>query len=306
MAEITAELVKKLREESGAGMMDCKKALAENNGDLQASIDWLRKKGMSAASKKTGRVTAEGLVAVASSGTSGAMIELNSETDFVARNDKFQQLASDISKIALESGDDVEKLKAANHPSGKTVADEIVQGVAVIGENLNLRRSTVLKVSNGVVATYVHNQIATGLGKIGVLVALESDGDKEKLNALGKQIAMHIAAAKPEALNVAGVSQELLEREKNILREQTAASGKPAEIIEKMLEGRIRKFYEEIVLLEQVFVIDGKNKVSAVIEDAAKEMGAKIELKAYARFALGEGIEKQESNFAEEVAKAVA
>lgn len=302
MAEITSEMVKELREKSGAGMMDCKKALAENGGDVEVALDWLRKKGIAAAAKKSGRVAAEGLVGVAVSGTRGAAIELNSETDFVARNEKFQALASEIAQLALTQGKNVEDLKNARHSSGKTVAEEVTNHIAIIGENISLRRSTVLEVGQGVVASYVHNSSAPGLGKIGVLVALESTGPADKLTALGKQIAMHIAAAKPEALDVASVDPASLEREKDVLREQSKASGKPAEIIEKMLEGRVRKYYEEVVLLEQVFVMDGKTKISDVVAQAGKEMGAPVKLAAFVRYGLGEGIEKETTDFAAEVA----
>jgi elongation factor Ts len=307
MTEISATLVRDLREMSGAGMMDCKKALAENGGDLTAALDWLRKKGVASASKKAGRVTAEGLVAVAVSGNSGAVIELNSETDFVAKNDQFQALAAQIAKTALganlTAGSELESTSAAKLVGAeKSVAEEIVQAIAVIGENMNLRRVAKLSVSDGVVVDYVHSQVSPSLGKIGVLVALESTGDKAKLSDLGKQIAMHIAAARPESLNIDGVDPQALEREKEILREQSKSSGKPAEIIEKMMEGRVRKYYEEVVLLEQLFVIDGKTKISEVVQNLAKEIGAPVTLTNFVRYALGEGVEKKESNFAEEVA----
>lgn len=302
MAEITSELVKELREKSGAGMMDCKKALAENNGNVEEALDWLRKKGIAAAAKKSGRVAAEGLVGVAVSGNKGAAIELNSETDFVARNEKFQELAKGIAQLALQHGKDVEALKNATYPTGKTVAEEVVNHIAIIGENLTLRRSTVLEVGQGVVASYVHNSSSPGLGKIGVLVALESAAPTDTLTALGKQIAMHIAAAKPEALDIASVNPANLEREKDVLREQSKASGKPADIIEKMVEGRVRKYYEEVVLLEQVFVMDGKTRISDVVAQAAKDAGTAIKLTGFVRYGLGEGIEKETTDFAAEVA----
>jgi elongation factor Ts len=300
----TALLVKELRERSGAGMMDCKKALDANNGDVEAAIDWLRTKGLASAAKKAGRVASEGLVAVASDDIGASMIELNSETDFVARNEQFQALAHEVAEQALASGTDIEALKAQKTSNGKTVAEEITGAIATIGENMNLRRIVTLRVDNGVVATYIHSAVKPGLGKIGVLVALESKGDKEKLQALGKQIAMHIAAAKPEALNREGVSADALERERSVLIEQAIASGKPKEVAEKMVEGRIRKYYEEIVLLEQAFVMDGKTKIADVVKAAEADAGAPITLKAFERFALGEGIEKAEDDFAAEVAKA--
>ena len=305
MTQISAATVKELREKTGAGMMDCKKALVECNGDIEAAIDWLRKKGLSAAAKKAGRVAAEGLVAVAVKSNKGAIAELNSETDFVARNDKFQALAKNIAELALTTGNDVEKLKNAAYPgTGRNVTGEIAEHIAVIGENMSLRRSDSIEVPEGVVVSYVHNAVSEGLGKIGVLVALESKGDKTKLEALGKQIAMHIAAASPVALNKDGVDQSLVDRERDIFAEQAKASGKPDSIIEKMVEGRIRKFYEEVVLLEQVFVMDNKSKISEVVENTGKEIGSPVKLAGFICFRLGEGIEKQESDFAAEVAAA--
>jgi elongation factor Ts len=303
MAEITAALVKELREKTGAGMMDCKKALAENGGDIEVSIDWLRKKGLAAAAKKAGRVAAEGLVAIAASGTKGVAVEVNAETDFVARNDQFQGFVSSVAQVALEVGSDVEALKAAAFlGAGKSVAEQLTGLIATIGENMNLRRAVRLEVSQGVVASYMHSATAPGLGKIGVLVALESAGDTAKLEALGKQIAMHVAAANPQFLDVASVDTSALDRERAVLTEQAQASGKPANVIEKMVEGRVRKYYEEVCLLEQVFVIDQENKISKVVENAAKDVGAPIKLTGFARFALGEGIEKEEKDFAAEVA----
>ncbi|WP_114391780.1 translation elongation factor Ts [Oleisolibacter albus] len=303
MAEITASLVKDLREKTGAGMMDCKKALNETQGDLEAAIDWLRKKGLAAAAKKAGRVAAEGLVGVASTGTVGAAVEVNAETDFVARNETFQAYVSKVTELALAGNGDAEALKAVAFPgTGRTVAEELTHLVATIGENMNLRRAAKLSVTDGVVATYVHNALVAGLGKIGVLVALESTGDKAKLAELGKQLAMHIAAARPEALDIADVDTSALDRERAVLSEQARASGKPEEIIAKMVEGRIRKYYEEVVLLEQVYVIDGETKVRKVIENAAKAVGAPVKLTGFVRFVLGEGIEKEASDFAAEVA----
>jgi elongation factor Ts len=304
MADVTPELVKKLRETSGAGMMDCKKALVEANGNFDEATDWLRKKGLSAAAKKSGRIAAEGLVAVAVEGKTGAVIELNSETDFVSRNEKFQAAARQIATQALKVNGDVEALKASKGASGATVADDVTNLIAAIGENMTLRRSAKLTVNNGIVASYVHAAVAPGLGKIGILVAVESTGDQAKLEALGKQIAMHIAAARPDALTTKEVSGDALERERNIFRDQAKASGKPADIIEKMVEGRIRKYYEEVVLLEQVFVIDGKTKISDFVANSAKEIGAPVAITGFSRFVLGEGVEKKESNFAEEVAAA--
>lgn len=304
MAEITAALVKDLREKSGAGMMDCKKALTEANGDVEAAIDWLRKKGLAAAAKKAGRVAAEGLVGVAANGLSGAAVELNAETDFVARNDAFQTAVATVTKLALDTDGTLESLQAAAYPgNGRTVAEELPTLVATIGENMNLRRVAKLTVSDGVVASYVHSALAPGLGKIGVLVALESTGDKAALAELGKQIAMHVAAARPEALDVADVSTANLERERAVLVEQARASGKPENIIEKMVEGRVRKYYEEVVLLEQLYVIDGETKIRKVVENAAKAVGAPVTLTGFVRFQLGEGIEKEQSDFAAEVAK---
>jgi elongation factor Ts len=303
MAEITAALVKELREKTGAGMMDCKKALNETAGDVEAAIDWLRKKGLAAAAKKAGRVAAEGLVAIASAGTKGVAVEINAETDFVGRNDQFQGFVSGVAQVALAKGADVEVLKAAEFPgAGKSVAEQLTALIATIGENMNLRRAIVLEVSQGVVAGYMHSATAPGLGKIGVLVALESAGDTAKLEALGKQIAMHVAAANPLFLDSASVDKAALERETAVLTEQAKASGKPAEVIEKMVQGRIRKYYEEVCLLDQVFVIDQENKISKVVENLAKELGAPVKLTAFARFALGEGIEKEEKDFAAEVA----
>ncbi|MBK1836167.1 elongation factor Ts [Azospirillum sp. YIM B02556] len=305
MAEITASLVKDLREKTGAGMMDCKKALNETQGDLEGAVDWLRKKGLAAAAKKSGRVAAEGLVAVATAGTKGAVVEVNAETDFVARNDKFQAFAAKCAELALATGGDVEALKAAAYPgTSHTAQDELTSLIATVGENMNLRRSVTLSVSAGVVVSYVHSAIAPGLGKIGVLVALESTGDAAKLAELGKQIAMHIAAARPDALDIADVDSSSLERERNVLAEQARASGKPENIIEKMVEGRVRKFYEEVCLLEQTYVIDGETKVRKVVENTAKDIGAPVKVTGFTRFALGEGIEKAQSDFAAEVAAA--
>ena len=306
MAEITAALVKELREKTGAGMMDCKRALAETAGDLEGAVDWLRKKGLSAAAKKAGRVAAEGLVGVATRGTLGAVLEVNAETDFVARNETFQHFVRTATELALTTGDDLERLRSAAFPgTGRNVGDELTHMIATIGENMALRRVRRLEVKNGAVLGYVHNALAPGLGKIGVLVALESTGDGEKLAALGKQLAMHVAAARPDYLDTASVDTAALERERDVLREQSRASGKPEAIIEKMVEGRLRKFYEEVVLLEQTYVVDGESRISKVIEASAKELGTPVKVTGFARFALGEGIAKEQGDFAAEVAAAV-
>jgi elongation factor Ts len=303
MAEITASLVKELREKTGAGMMDCKKALGETAGDVEAAVDWLRKKGLAAAAKKAGRVAAEGLVGIAAEGTAGVAVEVNAETDFVARNEQFQGFVSTVAKVALAKGDDIEALKAAEFPgAGKTVAEQLTLMISTIGENMNLRRAIRLEVSQGVVASYMHSSIVPGLGKIGVLVALESAADVGKLNELGKQLAMHVAAANPLFLDSSSVDHAALAREKAVLTEQAQASGKPAAVIEKMVEGRIRKYYEEVCLVDQVFVIDQESKISKVLEKAGNDLGAPVKLTGFVRFALGEGIEKEEKDFAAEVA----
>lgn len=304
MAAITASLVKELRDITGAGMMDCKKALSECDGSIDEAQDWLRKKGMASAAKKAGRVAAEGLVGVATDGVAGAMIELNAETDFVSRNADFQALVASVTKAALEHGNTLEGLQGAALPERGTVAETITGLVAKIGENMNLRRTAKLSVGNGVVASYIHSATTDGMGRIGVLVALESEGDKDKLAAFGRQLAMHVAAASPQWLEIAEVDQSALDRERAILTEQASGSGKPPEIVEKMVEGRLRKFYEEAVLLEQVFVIDGESKVRKAVEAAGKDVGAEIKLAAFERFALGEGVDKgPEEDFAAEVAK---
>ncbi|MEO0922746.1 MAG: translation elongation factor Ts [Pseudomonadota bacterium] len=300
---ISASMVKELREKTGVGMMDCKKALAETDGDIEAAIDWLRAKGLSKAAKKADRVAAEGLVGVASVGVKAAVVEVNSETDFVARNEAFQTLVSDIAKVALESEGKVEAISDADYPgTGRTVKDELTEAIAKIGENMNLRRATVLSVDNGVVASYIHNAIAEGIGKIGVLVALESAGDTEKLNEFGRQVAMHIAAVNPLAVSADELDQEVVERERAVYMDQARESGKPDNIVEKMVEGRIRKYYEEVVLLSQTFVIDGENTVEQAAKNAEASVGAPITIKAFERFVLGDGIEKEEDDFAAEVA----
>jgi len=305
MTTVTAEQIKNLRETTGAGMLDCRKALTENNGNMEEAIDWLRKKGLSAAAKKSGRIAAEGVVALAVEGLKGAIIELNSETDFVARNEQFQALARNIAETAVRhSIGDVEELKKVPYPAGgDNVADEIVKSIGTIGENINLRRCAILGVTHGIVASYIHNAVAPNMGKIAILVGVESEGDLNKVEAFGKQIAMHIAAARPEALSTAEVDSAKLDRERAVYREQAAASGKPPEVVEKMVEGRIRKYYEEVVLLEQLFVVDGKTKISAAVAEAAKTIGKPLKITGFIAYRLGEGIEKATSDFAAEVAK---
>ncbi len=303
MAEVTSQMVKDLREKTGAGMMDCKKALGETAGDMEAAIDWLRKKGLSQAAKKSGRVAAEGLVGVATEGNAGAVLEVNAETDFVARNETFQAFVETASKLTLAAMGDIEKLKSLPFPGeSRTVSEQLTHLIATIGENMNIRRGATLSVGQGVVTTYIHTAAKPGIGKIGVLVALESTGNKDALIALGKQLAMHVAAAKPDALSIDSVDGAALEREKAIYRDQAAASGKPADIVEKMVIGRVRKYYEEVVLLEQPYIMDDKTKVSQAVEKAAKEIGAPVKLTGFVRFALGEGIQKEEKDFAAEVA----
>jgi elongation factor Ts len=304
MAEVTAGLVKELREKTGAGMMDCKRALGETGGDIEGAVDWLRKKGLAAAAKKAGRVAAEGLVGVATRGGAVAVVEVNSETDFVARNDLFQGFVRTVAGLAVATNGDVEALREAAYPgTGRTVGAELTELVARIGENLVLRRSQRLAVDKGLVASYMHNSLAPGLGKIGVLVALESEADGEALAALGRQLAMHVAAATPLYLDTASVPGSALDRERDVLREQARASGKDEAIVERMVEGRLRKFYEETVLLEQIFVVDGESRVAKVVEAAGKAAGKPIRLAGFVRFALGEGIERPPSDFAAEIAQ---
>jgi elongation factor Ts len=304
MAEITAASVKELRERTGAGMMDCKKALAENNGEMEASIDWLRAKGLAAAAKKAGRTAAEGLVGTVVEGTRGAVVEVNSETDFVAKNEIFQDFVRNVAKLALEHGTDVEALGAVQYPGGGSVQEKLTDNIAKIGENQSLRRAAVVEVSEGAVVSYVHNQVAPGLGKIGVLVALESAAPADTLQALGKQIAMHVAAAHPLALSAEELPGDLIERERSIAMEKARESGKPDNIVEKMVEGSLAKFRKESALLTQLFVMDNKTPVAEVVASAAKEAGTGIQLIGFVRFQLGEGIEKQQSDFAAEVAAA--
>ena len=297
MAEITSALVKDLRERTGAGMMDCKRALTENGGEIDAAIDWLRKKGLAAAAKKSGRITAEGLVGVATAPRAAAVVEVNAETDFVARNPAFQGFVATVARIALDVGEELAAINAAPFPgTGRSVAEELTQLIATIGENMSLRRARVLRVGQGAVATYVHQPLRPGLGRIGVAVALEAASELEGLELLGRQMGMHIAASRPDAIDIGAVDPAALERERAILADQARASGKPEAIIEKMVDGRVRKYYEEVVLLEQVWVHDGESRVQAVLARS----GARVA--DFARFALGEGIEKQTSDFAAEVA----
>ena len=299
---VTAALVKELREKSGAGMMDCKKALAETDGDMEAAIDWLRTKGLATAAKKSGRVASEGLVSFAVDGTRGAVIELNAETDFVARNTEFQEFASTLAGLALDAGD-LDALSAADYPdTGRNVAEELTHKIATIGENMSLRRMATLSVGSGSIVSYMHNATAPGLGRIGVLVALESTTGADVLEGLGKQIAMHIAATSPASLSVDDLDPESVQREREVLIEQAKASGKPQEIAEKMVQGRMKKYYQEVVLLEQTSVIDGETRIADVVANAGKDAGADIALTGYVRFNLGEGIEKEETDFAAEVA----
>ncbi|PLX39389.1 MAG: elongation factor Ts [Hyphomicrobiales bacterium] len=301
---ISAAQVKDLREKTGAGMMDCKKALIENDGDMEAAIDWLRTKGLAKAAKKSGRVAAEGLVAVATGDGTAAVVEVNSETDFVARNDNFQKLVRDIADVALSTGGDVAAIAAADYPgAGKSVADQLNEAIATIGENMTLRRAADLKVENGVVASYIHNSVSDGLGKIGVLVAVESTGDKDALTAFGRQVAMHVAASNPLALTEADIDPVVAERERAVYAEQARESGKPENIIEKMVEGRMRKFFEESTLLKQPFVMNPDNTVEEAAKAAAGDAGADVKVTGFIRFALGEGVEKaEEGDFASEVA----
>ena len=306
MAEITAAAVKDLRERSGAGMMDCKKALTENGGDMEAAIDWLRTKGLATAAKKSGRTAAEGLVGVAVEGKKGAAVEVNSETDFVAKNEQFQDFVRTVSKLAL-TGDSIEALAGTSYPGAEgSVQDKLTANIATIGENQQLRRAKVVSVNEGAVVSYVHNAAGTGIGKIGVLVALEGSAPVDKIEALGKSLAMHIAAANPLALHEEGLDEALVERERAIAMEKAAGSGKPQNIIEKMVEGAIAKFRKENALTSQLFVMDNKTKIADVITQAAKDAGGSIALTDYVRFQLGEGIEKEVSDFAAEVAAAAA
>ena len=297
MAEISAALVKELRGRTGAGMMDCKKALGETDGDLDAAVDWLRQKGLAAAAKRAGRIAAEGLIGLATTDTRGAIVEVNSETDFVARNELMQGFVRTVADLALETGAGAEDLLKMDYPNGGgSVADRLTVLAATVGENVTLRRVATLEVASGRIANYVHGALAPGLGRIGVLVGLESDGEGDKVAAFGKQLAMHVAAAAPQAIGAEALNPDLVERERAVLRAQAEESGRPAEIVEKMVEGRVRKFYEEVVLAEQTFVIDGESKVSKAIEGAAAEIGASLKISGFVRFALGEGVDRQETD----------
>jgi elongation factor Ts len=307
MAAITAALVKELREKTGVGMMDCKKALNETDGDFEAAVDWLRKKGLSKAAKKADRVAAEGLVAVATEGGQGAVVEVNSETDFVARNEKFQSAVKEIAALAIGTSGDVDALKSSKLASGDTVEDKLTNLIATIGENMALRRAAVVTAEPGVVASYVHNPAADDMGAIGVLVGLKSSGDAAKLAELGRKIAMHVAAGSPAvavSVDVDGVDSALADKEREVFADQARQSGKPENIIEKMVEGRMRKFYEEVVLLKQAFVMDPDRTIEQVLADTSKELGTPVEISGFARMALGEGVEKKSEDFAAEVAAA--
>ncbi|WP_315832992.1 translation elongation factor Ts [Bradyrhizobium prioriisuperbiae] len=303
MTAITAAMVKELREKTGAGMMDCKQALSETNGDMEAAVDWLRKKGLSKAAKKAGRVAAEGLIGAVLAGTKGVLVEVNSETDFVARNEQFQGLVKMIGQVALKTGADVEKIKAAKVGSA-TVEVAIADAIATIGENMSLRRAAELSVGNGVVASYLHNSVADGLGKMGVIVALESTGATDELAALGRQIAMHIAAANPSALDAAGLDPEVVRREKDVLADKYRQQGKADNVIEKIVESGLKTYYKEVCLLEQAFIHDTGKSVAQAVKEAEGKVGAPVKVAGFVRYALGEGIEKQESDFAAEVAAA--
>jgi elongation factor Ts len=303
MAEITASLVKDLREKTGAGMMDCKAALNETKGELEAAVDWLRKKGLAKAAKKAGRVAAEGLVGISRSGTKAAVVEVNAETDFVARNDHFQGLVKMIADVALSAGADVEKIKAAKAGS-MTIEEAIAHAIATIGENMSLRRAANVSVSKGAIGTYVHNSISDGLGKIGVIVGLESSGQTDELTALGRLVAMHVAAANPLAVNVAGLDPAVVAREKDVLADKYKSQGKPANVIDKIVESGLKTYYKEVCLLEQAFIHDTGKTVAQALKEAEGKVGGPIKLTGFVRYALGEGIEKQESDFAAEVAAA--
>lgn len=303
MAEITAADVKTLRERSGAGMMDCKKALVECNGDIEAAIDFLRKKGLAAAAKKSGRVAAEGVISVCVNGTCGTLLEVNAETDFVGRNDLFQKFVRDAIKLANKKQVNIDDLKTIDYPeTGRNVADELLHLISIIGENMGLRRVAHLLVNDGVIAHYVHNKVADDMGRVGVLVALESKADKAKLLDLGKKIAMHIAAANPQSVTIDGLDPEIVARERDVVTEQAKNSGKPEQFVQKIVDGRLRKFYEEVVLLEQDFVMDNTKKIKDIVADVTKELGTPVILKGFVKFVLGEGIEKKTVDFAAEVA----
>ena len=300
---VSAQQVKELRELTGVGMMDCKKALQETAGDMEAAVDWLRTRGLAKAAKKAGRIAAEGLVGVSIDGSKGSIVEVNSETDFVARNEQFQSIVGNVAKLASEAAGNIEKLAEMPFPgTGRSVAAELTDAIAKIGENMTLRRSSVIEVSDGAIGSYVHNSVKLGMGKLGVIVGLESTGDKNVLLALGKQLAMHIANTNPLSVSPEDIDPAVVAKEREIFVEQAKESGKPADVIEKMVEGRVRKFYEEQTLLAQTFVIDGESKVKDVVARAEKDAGAPIKVTSFVRYALGEGIEKAETDFAAEVA----
>ncbi len=303
MANISAQMVKELRNSTGAGMMDCKSALTETSGDMEAAVDWLRKKGLSKAAKKSGRVAAEGLIGVLVQGGKGVVVEVNSETDFVARNDLFQGLVKMIADVALNGGTDVEAIKAAK-VGDITVADAIADTIAKIGENMTLRRAAMVSAKQGAIGSYVHNSVSDGLGKIGVIVALESAGKADELAALGRQLAMHVASANPQAVDAAGLDPAVVEREKNVLADKFKQQGKPANVIDKIVESGLKTFYKEATLLEQPFIFDDKKSVAQALKEAEGKVGGAIKISGFVRYALGEGIEKQESDFAAEVAAA--
>ena len=306
MTTVTAAQVKELREKTSAGMMDCKKALLENDGDMEAAVDWLRTKGLAAAQKKAGRVAAEGLVSLSAQGNKGTVVEVNSETDFVARNEQFQAFARTSAELAGKIGDDVAALNEAAYPdTGRTVAQELTHMIATIGENMSLRRVASIEVGEGIVGAYVHGQAAPGLGRIGVLVGLESAASADQLEPLAKQLAMHVAATSPQSASIDDLDSESVERERAVLAEQARESGKPEEIIQKMVEGRLRKFYQDVVLTEQIWVHDGESTVANVLQQAEKDFGTPVKLAGFVRFALGEGIEREETDFAAEVAAQV-
>ena len=303
MATITAAMVKDLRESTGAGMMDCKQALAENNGDMQTAIDWLRKKGLSKAAKKAGRVAAEGLIGAATSGTKGVVVEVNSETDFVARNGQFQGLVKMIAQVALQVGADIEKIKAAKI-GNVTVETAIADAIATIGENMTLRRAASLEVTKGVVSSYVHNAVIEGAGKMGVIVALESAGKTEELSTLGRQLAMHVAATNPQALDPAGLDPAVVKREKDVLADKYRQQGKPENVIDKIVESGLKTYYKEVCLLEQAFIHDSGKSVAQAVKEAEGKIGAPVKITGFVRYALGEGIDRQDTDFAAEVAAA--
>jgi elongation factor Ts len=304
MVNVTAQMVKELRDRTGAGMMDCKGALQETSGDMEQAVDLLRKKGLAKAAKKAGRIAADGLIGLSVAGNKAALVEVNSETDFVAKNEIFQDFVRNVARLALQHGTDVEALGAAQYPDGGTVSEKLTDNIAKIGENQSLRRAAVVDVNEGAIVSYVHNQVAPGLGKIGVLVALESAAPAETLQALGKQIAMHVAAANPLALDADSLDPALVERERSIALEKAKESGKPANIVEKMVEGGLAKYRKESALLTQLFVMDGKTPVADVVASAAKDAGTPVQLIGFVRFQLGEGIEKKQDDFAAEVAAA--